>query len=69
VLLVIAGQGLLFHSVVLLLLATVQVMHGLAATAEQPRKTRSAASLVLLWLLLLGVMLYIMYGRQRSSST
>lgn len=49
-------------------LAVLQVMHGLAASAEQPRKARSAASLVLLWLLLLGVMLYIMYGRQRGSS-
>jgi uncharacterized membrane protein YozB (DUF420 family) len=48
-------------------LAVLQVMHGLAATAEQPRKRRSAASLVLLWVVLLGIMLYIMYGRQRSS--
>jgi uncharacterized membrane protein YozB (DUF420 family) len=48
--------------------AVLQVMHGLAATAEQPRKTRSAASLVLLWVLLLGIMLYIIYGRQRGSS-
>lgn len=50
-------------------LAAAQVMHGLAAAAEQPRKTRSAASLLLLWLLLLAVMLYIMYGRQRGSSS
>jgi hypothetical protein len=35
--------------------AVLQLMHALGSRAEAPRKARSAATLVLLWLLLLAV--------------
>lgn len=41
------------------------LMHRLAATAEAPRKQRSALSLVVVWLLLLAACIWWMYRKQR----
>jgi hypothetical protein len=40
------------------------LMHQLVATAEAPRKRRSATSLVLLWLVLLLACVWWIYGRR-----
>lgn len=42
-----------------------QVMHGLAASAEMPRKARSAVTLVLLWLILLVAAVYLLHTRRQ----